>query len=68
MMGTSDERASDDGLRIMVIDRQGRVTGVVELDDLLALCATVLGDLAHRVKDGPDRPAHGTCGGPEPGS
>ena len=60
----------DDGLQIMVIDRRGRVSGFVELDDLLALCAAALGDLADRASPPPPpaRPVRVTPAWPESGS
>lgn len=58
----------DDDLRIMVIDRRGRVSGFVELDDLLALCAAALGGLADRAAPPAERPAGLASGGSEPGS
>jgi hypothetical protein len=58
----------DDGLQIMVIDRRGRVSGFVELDDLLALCAAALGGLADRAASPPERPSGLASGGSDPGS
>ena len=63
-MSAPDASIDDEAPRIMVIDRQGRVTGVVELDDVLALCATALDDLAHRTIPPSERPAHGRPVGP----
>lgn len=41
--------------RLLVTDRQGRVTGVVSLDDLIAVSASELGELAQAVRVGLER-------------
>jgi hypothetical protein len=71
-MNAADESGRDDDLQIMVIDRRGRVSGFVELEDLLALCAAALGDLADRASPPPPpppaRPVRVTPAWPESGS
>lgn len=67
-MSTPDDARGDDTLRIMVIDRQGRMTGVVELDDVLALCAGALSDRARRTAASSGRRAPGPSAGPQPGN